>query len=306
MRLNETVRGLQFVPQYVALEKGYFADEGLKIDFRTAWGDDKSMTALLTKRDDIALMGTEVGFYSSEQGIPDPALYFAQLIQRDVTFLIKRPGGATFSWQGLKGKTILSPRPQSPPHMVLLWVLNKHGLTPGKDVTVIALRPQVLFPAFLKGRGDFLAVWEPFVTLAGLQRKGELAVSIGVEGGAMGYGAYAAQSSYIKANADTVQKFTNALYKGMQWTDAHSSQEIAKLIHSAYFQRAREGIVAKGLERYRKQQTWRSDPRISDEHFKTMQKILIFSKALKQPQPLSKIVVHGFGEKAVQAAKLKK
>ncbi|MBI3091230.1 MAG: ABC transporter substrate-binding protein [Candidatus Tectomicrobia bacterium] len=305
VRFSEVVRSLGYTPQYVALSNGYFGDEGLEIEFRTAWGGGKSLSGLITKQDEIALLGPEVTYYATEQGVPDPVLTFAQLTQRDVTFLVARKGQPPFTWAGLKGKTVLTTSPGVTPHMVFLWVLAKHGLQPGKDVMVTPLSSPTLAPAFMEGRGDYAALWEVGVTQVEKMGIGTTVASLGLEGGLLAYTTYAALASYIKAHPDIIQKFTNAIYKGMRWTDAHSSKEIAEAIKS-YYDGVAMDILVTALERYRKQQTWRSDPIISDEATNALQDILVFNKALKKQLPIEKVNIHGFGEKAVETAKLKK
>ena len=79
VRLSEVVHSVFYAPQYVALENGYFEEEGLKIDLSVGQGADKSMTALISGSADIALLGTEAGIYVYNQGAEDYALAFAQL-----------------------------------------------------------------------------------------------------------------------------------------------------------------------------------------------------------------------------------
>ncbi|MCT4686591.1 ABC transporter substrate-binding protein [Vallitalea sp.] len=38
VRLNEVVHSIFYAPQYVAIEKGFFEDEGLDIELTTGWG----------------------------------------------------------------------------------------------------------------------------------------------------------------------------------------------------------------------------------------------------------------------------
>ena len=304
VRFNEVVRVLAYAPQYVALSQDFFGDEGLKIRLRIAWGGDKSMTGLLTKRDDISLLGPEVTYYAIAQGVPDPVISFAQLTNRDTTFLMSRTGAPKFTWEGLRGKTVLTVRPASTPHMVAVWALAKRGLINGKDVTVQPLTPPTMVPAFLKGRGDYAFVWEPLVSKIEKAGQGVTVASLGLEGGELAYTNYAALASYIKENSGVVQRFTNAIYKGMQWIDTHSSSEVAEAVKT-HFKQVPVDILASALERMRKQTTWRSDPIISDAATYALQDILIFNKALKKRLPAEKVNIHGFGEKAVKMAKRK-
>jgi NitT/TauT family transport system substrate-binding protein len=79
VRLNEVVHSVFYVPQYVAIEKGFFKDEGIDIALSVGQGSDKSMTALLSGSADIALMGTEAGIYVYNQGCEDYAKPFAHI-----------------------------------------------------------------------------------------------------------------------------------------------------------------------------------------------------------------------------------
>lgn len=79
VRLNEVVHSVFYAPQYVALEKGFFKEEGLDIEVSVGQGADKSMTALISNSADIALLGTEAGIYVYNEGKENYAVSFAQL-----------------------------------------------------------------------------------------------------------------------------------------------------------------------------------------------------------------------------------
>lgn len=78
VRLNEVVHSIFYAPQYVALEKGFFEEEGLKIELDVGQGADKTMTAVISGNADIGLMGTEAGIYVYNEGKENHAVAFAQ------------------------------------------------------------------------------------------------------------------------------------------------------------------------------------------------------------------------------------
>ena len=47
--LNEVAHSIFYAPQYVAIEKGYFKDEGLDLTLITGFGADKTMTAVISE-----------------------------------------------------------------------------------------------------------------------------------------------------------------------------------------------------------------------------------------------------------------
>src|ERR1700730_9708886 len=103
VRIAEVTRSIFYAPQYVAVEKGFFKDEGLDISLKTTPGGDKTMTALLSHGADVALVGSETSIYVSAQGGKDPVINFGQLTQTDGTFLVSRRKIDNFDWSMLKG-----------------------------------------------------------------------------------------------------------------------------------------------------------------------------------------------------------
>jgi NitT/TauT family transport system substrate-binding protein len=137
VRIAEVTRSIFYAPQYVALAKGFFKDEGLDVTLTTTPGGDKTMTTLISGGADIALVGSETSIYVYAQGSNDPVINFAQLTQTDGTFLVARNKIDNFSWDLLKGKTFLGQRKGGMPQMVGEFVLKKHGIDPHKDLNLI-------------------------------------------------------------------------------------------------------------------------------------------------------------------------
>ncbi|MCL2592532.1 MAG: ABC transporter substrate-binding protein [Defluviitaleaceae bacterium] len=78
IRLNEVVRSIFYAPQYVAIEMGFFEEEGILIELSIGQGADRSMVALISGSADIGLMGTEAAIYVFNEGREDHAMAFAQ------------------------------------------------------------------------------------------------------------------------------------------------------------------------------------------------------------------------------------
>lgn len=108
--LNEVAHSIFYAPMYVAIEEGYFKEEGLDVELVTGYGADKTMAALLSGEADIGFMGAEATIYSYAEGIEDGAVNFAQLTQRAGNFLVSREPIDNFTWDMLKGKNVLGGR----------------------------------------------------------------------------------------------------------------------------------------------------------------------------------------------------
>ncbi len=133
--LNEVAHSIFYAPMYVAIEEGYFAEEGIDLTLITGFGADKTMTALLTGEADIGFMGSESTIYTYKEGASDPAVNFAQLTQRAGNFLVSREPVDNFSWDMLIGKNVLGGRAGGMPEMVFEFVLKKNNIDPFASIT---------------------------------------------------------------------------------------------------------------------------------------------------------------------------
>lgn len=157
IRLVEVTHSVFYAPQYVAITKGFFEQQGLKVELSNGAGADKSMTALLTGQADIGFMGPEASVYVYNQDKEDFAVNFAQLTQKDGSFLVGREADPNFTFDKLKGKTVIGGRIGGMPEMTLEYVLREHGLEPGKDVNVNTdVQFAMMAGAFTGGEGDYV------------------------------------------------------------------------------------------------------------------------------------------------------
>ncbi|EOC99491.1 ABC transporter substrate-binding protein [Caldisalinibacter kiritimatiensis] len=303
VRLVEVTHSVFYAPQYVAMTKGFFEEEGIKIELSNGKGADKSMTALLSGQADIGFMGPEASIYVYNQGRKDYAINFAQLTQKDGSFLVGREKDPDFTFDKLKGKTIIGGRKGGMPEMTLEYVLKKHDLMPGKDVNVRTdIQFAVMAGAFTGGEGDYTTLFEPTASLLEKEGKGYIVASIGKEGGYIPYTCYSATKSYIEENPDIIQGFTNAIYKGMLWVQNHSSEEVAEAIQP-HFPDADKDILITVVNRYKEQDTWKPDPVLTEEGLNHLMEIMELAGELDERAPYEKIVTTEFAEKAMNTTK---
>ncbi|MEC1717894.1 ABC transporter substrate-binding protein [Schinkia azotoformans] len=274
VRLAEVTRSIFYAPEYVALEKGFFAEEGLDVELTTAWGGDKTMTALLTGGADIALVGSETSVYVEAQGAIDPVINFAQLTQTDGTFLVAREKVDNFTWEQLKGSTFLGQRKGGMPQMVGEFVLKKHGIDPHNDTTLIQNIDFANIPnAFASGTGDYVQLFEPTASIFENEGKGYIVASFGTESGHVPYTTFMARDSYMKENPEVIEKFTKAVYKAQIWVQEHSAKEIAEAI-APHFQDTDLSIIETVVDRYKSQGSFATDPILDEEEWNNLQDIM--------------------------------
>ena len=301
VRLNEVVHSVFYAPQYVALDNGYFEDEGLNIELSVGNGADKSMTALLSDSADIALLGTEAGIYVINEGRENSVKAFAQLTQRAGNFLISRTDGENFDWESLRGKSVIGGRKGGMPELVLEYVLKQKGLE--NDVEIINnISFESTAGAFAADVGDFTVEFEPTATSLEQEGVGYVAASLGTECGFVPYTVYMASSKFMEENPEIIQKFTNAVYRGQLWTENHTSGEIAEVIQS-YFPENDVETLAGIIERYKSQDTWRATPVYSEEDFELFEDIMEEGGELTRRVAFDELIDNSFAQKAVETVK---
>ena len=299
--LNEVAHSIFYAPQYAAIELGYFEEEGILLTLDTGFGADKTMTALISGNADIGFMGSEASIYTYQEGNEDYAVNFAQLTQRAGNFLVSREQNDSFSWSQLKGSTVIGGRKGGMPEMVFEYILKKNGLTPQKDVTIIQnIDFGSTAAAFSSDTSlsDYTVEFEPHATLLELSGDGYVVTSLGVDSGYVPYTAYSARKSFLTAHPDTIQHFTNAIQKGLEYVNSHSAAEIANVI-APQFPETDIKTITIIVNRYLEQDTWKNDTIFTKESFDLLQDILLDAGELEQKVPYDDLVTTAYAKNAI-------
>ena len=298
--LNEVAHSIFYAPMYVAIEEGYFEEEGIEIELVTGFGADKTMTAVLTGEADIGFMGSESSIYTYVQGTNNPVVNFAQLTQRAGNFLVSREPIDDFTWTMLAGEDVLGGRAGGMPQMVFEYVLKKHGLDPKTDLNIDqSIDFGSTAAAFSGGKGTYTVEFEPHAT--SLEKKGDgyIVASLGEESGYVPYTAYSATTSYITENPEVIQAFTNALQKGLDYVNSHTPEEIAEIIAPQFDETDKETLTTI-VKRYYEQDTWPEDLVFEKESFELLEHILMEAGELEGMLPYEELVNTDFAEKAAK------
>lgn len=298
--LNEVAHSIFYAPQYVAIELGYFEEEGIDLELVTGFGADKTMSALVSGEADIGFMGSESSIYLYNEGADDYAVNFAQLTQRAGNFLVARENTEEFQWSDLKGHEIIGGRPGGMPEMVLEYILKLNNINLEEDVTLVQ---NIDFGntsgAFAGGTGDYTVEFEPSATALEQQGAGYVVASLGVESGYVPYTAYCAKQSYIAAHPEIIQNFTNALQKGMDYVNSHTAEEIAQVI-APQFEETDLDTLTLIVERYASQDTWKDNLIFEESSFLLLENILDEAGELESYAPYEDLVDTSYAETAYQ------
>lgn len=297
VRLNEVAHSIFYAPQYVAMELGYFEEEGIDLEVTTGFGADKVTTALISGDADIGFMGPEATIYLYNEGSEDYAVNFAQLTQRAGNFVVSRKKQDNFKWEELKGKEIIGGRPGGMPEMVFEYVLKKHGIDPKTDVNLVQ---NIDFAntsgAFVGGTGEYTVEFEPSATLIEEQGAGYVVASVGTESGYVPYTAYCAKKSYLDSHKELLTAFTRAIEKGQKYVKEHTPAEIAKII-APQFKDTDEKTIEKIVKRYAEQDSYKETTYFEEDGFTLIQDILEEAGELEKRVEYNELVTTEFSTK---------
>lgn len=301
VKLNEVLRSLFYAPQYVALKIGAFEQEGLSVkEPKTTWGTQATITEIISGGSNIALLGPEAAAMTQGADPSRRLVNFARLTDKDGSFIISKKPMPDFKISDLKGKTIVTAGAGSSPYLVLVELIKKAGLDPKKDVNIrnIPISANII-PSFLEGGADFAQAFEPAVAKAVAEAGAHRVASVGVLMGPLPYTAYMAPASYIEKNPAVIQSFTNAIQKGLDWTNQHSADEVAEAI-APYFKDLPLATIKTVIAEYKKAGVWPKDVAISRDGMKRMTDLMVDGGVIKESVAYEKVVNPGFAEKTLK------
>ena len=288
--LAEVTHSIFYAPQYVAIEQGYFKEVGIDVELILTSGADKVTAAVLSGDADIGFCGSEGTIYVYNGGEKDYLKTFAQLTQKDGSFLVSREKIEDFSLEDLEGKTVLGGRAGGMPEMTLEYALKENGIDPEKDVNVdTSVDFAAMGGAFIGGQGDFITLFEPNALELEKEAYGYVVASVGELGGVVPYTSYSARISFLEENKELITNFTKAIQKGLDYVHNHSDEEVAKAIINQFPDTSLEDI-AKVVKRYRDIDAWPETTDFSEDSFNHLQDIMIDYGAITEKVPYDELM----------------
>lgn len=295
VRLAEVTHSSFYTPLYVALENGYFEDEGLEIELILTPGADKVSAAVLSNDVEIGFAGAESAIYVYDQDEADYLQIFAGLTKRDGQFIVARDNYDDFSLEELYGKEILVGRSTGMPALNFLNGLKNMGI----DIDKININYSVEFAAlsgsFIGGTGDFVNLFEPNAISLEEQGYGTVVASVGEMSGEVPYTAFYARKSYIEENSNVIEAFTKAIARGIEYTLENDSKIVAENIIEQ-FPDTDVSELTLMIDRYKEYDCWLENPFVNEEIFTNLEDFLIDFDLIDEYVPYEDLVNNFYHE----------
>lgn len=275
IRLNEVTHSIFYAPLYVAINNGYFEEEGITIELTNGGGADKVMTAIASNSADIGLMGPEATIYCHVEGQKNYPVIFGQLTQRDGSFLVARTEQPNFKWSDLKGKHILAGRRGGVPAMTLQYVVEKEGNLSLSDLNFdMDVAFDMMVGAFEGDEKiDYCTMFEPTASDYVKAGKGYIVASVGEASGDVPYTAFSASKNYLSKNRELVKKFLSCVVKGYEYLKNNDAMTVAAALEKSFEGTSKE-LIASSVERYLSIDAWCHTPVMSETSFNRLQEIM--------------------------------
>lgn len=300
VRVCEVTHSIFYAPQYVAISLGFFEEEGIHIELSNGQGADAVMSAVLSGNIDIGFAGPEASVYVYNEGKADHPQVFAQVTQRDGSFLVAREKNDDFEWSDLRNAHVLPGRKGGVPYMTLEYVIRKNGLDPAKDVNLdTSVQYSLMTAAFTAGTGDYFTCFEPTASMLEAEGKGYIVAAVGEGAGEIPYTAYFAKKSYIENNSELIAAFTRAIYKGQQWVHSHTASEIAEAVKDFFPDTSIELLTA-SAQSYMDIDAWCDTPVMEQSSFDLLQEVMSKAGELEKAAPFDKVVDNTYANKAIK------
>ena len=267
IRINQVTNSIFYAPLYIAINNGYFEDEGYTVELTTAEGSNTTNVALMTNSADIGLMGPEQNVYSYVNGDTNYPIAFGQLTKRDGSFLISRNNETNFDWSNLAGKHIIAGRKGGSPAMSLQMALENNGYDIENDLTFnTSIAFANIAGSFLSGVGDYMTLFEPAASEFVKTGNGYIVASVGEESGEIPFTCFSTNKDYIKNNPQVIIAFLKAIQRGLIYIQTASIDDVVDSLAPSFAGSSKESLKV-GMQNYIANDAWNANPIMTETSF---------------------------------------
>ena len=291
--VSEVTHSVFYAPWYVAIENGYFKDEGLDVEVILTPGADKVATSVLSGDSQIGFSGPEATIYVYKNS-KEKLITFASLTKKDGQFIV---GDCKykdrFEMKDLTGKKILAGRSGGMPLLMFKYALKESNVSENDIKIDTSVEFAGLTGAFIAREGDFVNLFEPNATSIEKQKYGCVLSSLGNITGNVPYTTFYAKEDFINNNKDKLKKFNKALNKGLKFVHKNDSKTIAKAIINEFPDTTIQDLTTL-VERYKNIDAWYENTTINIDDYYRLIDIMIYGKTLDKKVTIEALITNEF------------
>lgn len=280
--ITATGHSLNYLPEYVAVDQGFFADEGLEVTASVPRPWDRVLDDLREGTASAALGGIWVPSMYRDRA--DHLVPFAQIAARAPLALVGRERAEDFHWQNLPGKTVLMKGSNGASvGLYLKMRMREEGLDPAGSGFIQDLDGAMLSQLFLGGMGDYLVIDYPGALKLAAEGHCHIVQAFPVEGGPIPWSVYYALGPADDARLQLQTAFCRALQRGMDWIASREPQSYIDFL-TRTFPALPPEVLLQAAQTYRAHGMW-TTPRIDPEGYERWQRGIADGHLIEQPIP---------------------
>jgi NitT/TauT family transport system substrate-binding protein len=226
-----------YLPTVLAKAKGFFAEEGLDVEILDIKGGGaQAASALIGGSVDFSANAIDHAIKAKVQGKSLVAVHSHVRLPMMALVVASKYKGVIKSVADLKGRPLGVTSPGSQTHMILGYLLVKHGIKPD-DVRIVGAGGNTMPLAIEKDSVHAGMLIDPFFTVFTKQGKGFVLVDLftgkgttEMMGGDVQGTTFLTRPDVIEKRPAVVQKMVNALVKANKVIVSSSCEEMAKLL----------------------------------------------------------------------------
>ena len=292
----EPVHSTGYLPMYIAMAKGYFAESDINVKIVTIETGGGHTNAVLSGQAFAFIGGPEHNAFAKAKGADLRAV--VNCVDRGNVYYCAATGQGPKDqdWASyFKGKSVAVSPYGGTPNSIMRYLLAKWKLDPRKDVTLLEV-PNSAVPATVKiGKAAIGVTTEPMITQGVKQGFwGEPFYNIPKELGPYAYSTINIRLDSIKKEPEVVRGFVRGMMKGLKflYADKDASAEIAK---KQFPTMALEDLKAT-LDRSFADEIWSKDGTISPAAWETGKAVVMGANILKTDVKYDEIIDMSFVE----------
>jgi len=209
-RIALSTRDFGYLPLYVGMRTGLFAQENLEIQWIQV-GSSVVVTALLAGEIDAAgIAGSAMR--AAARGAPLKAILFPY--SRSLFVLMGAPGIKRV--QDLKGKVIGTTGPGATTELAASMVLQNHGMDPKKDVTFMNIGGAETSVLAMRNGTIHARAFNPDAAVL-LKKQGFTELGVLADMGPWPWAGYSTSDAHLASRRDKLKRWTRAMVKSLQF-----------------------------------------------------------------------------------------
>lgn len=234
------------IPAFIAVDQGYFLEEGLEVELRPEPGGQDIVTAVVAQEFDFGFSNQTSLLIARSRGLPIRAIANGVVGSPDVESawdgVIVTADSEIETPQDLIGKVVSVNTLNNTPHLVVLSALENAGIQdPASQIQFLEVQFPDAVGAVSQRQVDAAWVVEPFVTVGSFSDTRVIMNPLIETGESFLMSVYFTSDQLIQERPDVVAAFTRAINRAMQY--ASENPEAVREAFPRFNQSASEAVA---------------------------------------------------------------